>query len=138
MGTDQTGSEVALVRYLRARGFTVDEEHPDVYVVTAYRGTPMPLRPRVRLPQPLLNEYLEILDRTPGATGGLSALSLTETHLEEALTAGVDGQNRTTAVGVRRGPTGDVEWFWDRQPSPPPPDYGAAPDDLEWRTDRPE
>lgn len=126
------------MRYLRAQGFTVEaEDRPGNYRVTAFRDTPMPLRPRLSLPDDLLTEYLDELDRTPGATAGLSALSLTEVHLEEALTAGVDGENRTTAVGVRRAPQGAVEWFWDRESAPGTPAEQVSSVDLEWRAERP-
>jgi hypothetical protein len=125
---------VALVRYLRARGFTVEEgDRSGDYVVTADRGDPLPLRPRLSLSDDLVAEYLNELDRTPGATAGLSALSLTEVHLEEALSSGVDGQHLTTAVGVRRARRGGVEWFWERDPAP---EQDVPPDELEWRADR--
>jgi hypothetical protein len=127
------------VRYLRARGFTAEaSDPPGNYLVTAFRDNPMPLRPRLSLPDDLLTKYLNEMDQTPGATAWLSSLSLTEVHLEEALSTSVDGQSHTTAVGARRGPQGGVEWFWDREPSPPAPDYGVPPGELEWRADRPQ
>ncbi|WP_134046438.1 hypothetical protein [Amycolatopsis arida] len=138
MATDQPSPEVALVRYLRAQGFTVEAgDRPGSYRVTAHRDAPMPRRPRLSLPDDLLTEYLNELDRTPGAAPGLSALSLTEVHLEEALAAGVDGQNQTTAVGVRRTPQGAVEWFWHREAEPGPPGGEVPQADLVWRADRP-
>ncbi|MEU6270364.1 hypothetical protein [Saccharopolyspora shandongensis] len=119
MTADRPDPAMALVRFLRERGFTVEASGPGNYRVTALGGTPLPFRPRLWLPGDLLTQYLDELDRTPGATAGLSALSLTEVHLEEALTsAGVDGHNRTTAVGVRRAPRGVVEWFWHRESAP--------------------
>lgn len=137
MDADQPSPGVALIGYLRATGFEIEAcEQPGEYVVTAFRDTPMPLRPRVSLPDDLLAEYLSEMERTPGATAGLSALSLTEVHLEEALSAGV-GQNRTTAVGVRRRRRGGVEFFWERAPAPSAPEYDAAPEEQEWRADRP-
>ncbi|HEX4865297.1 MAG TPA: hypothetical protein VFV02_14595 [Acidimicrobiales bacterium] len=122
--------EVALVRYLRARGFAVhDGDGPGDYVVTAHRDMDLPHRPRLSLPSDLLGEYLETMNRTPGATPpGCDAQSLVEVHLEEELTtAGSDGRNHATAVGVRRGSRGRVEWFAhhddpgdaDRPPIPP-------------------
>ncbi|SFP82253.1 hypothetical protein SAMN05421810_103524 [Amycolatopsis arida] len=137
MSVDQPGPEMALVRYLRARGFTVEAgERPGDYRVTAYDGEPMPLRPRLSLPDDLLTEYLDEMGDDPAVTGGLGALSLTEVHLEEALTAGV-GENRTTAVGVRRVISGEVEFFWHRRAPSEPLNSEAPSADLEWRADRP-
>ncbi|MFI0468702.1 hypothetical protein ACH347_31870 [Saccharopolyspora sp. 5N102] len=134
MTTDRPDPETALVRFLRERGFAVEAGGPGNYRVTAHGGTPLPFRPRLSLPGHLLTRYLDELDRTPGATAGLSALSLTEIHLEEALTtAGVDGRNRTTAVGVRRA-RGVVEWFWHREAAP---GDEVPATDPEWRADRP-
>ncbi|WP_143101745.1 hypothetical protein [Amycolatopsis marina] len=134
--TDRHGPAEVLVAYLRTAGFTVDAgDSPGEYVVTACQNDPMPLRPRVSLPDDLIMEYLDELERTPGATGGLTALSITEVHLEEALSAGVE-YRPTTAVGVRRR-RGGVEFFWERLAAPPAPEYDAPPEDLEWRADRP-
>lgn len=129
-----------LVSHLRRIGFTVEEgSRPGEYVVTARDSEEMPLRPRLSLPADLLAEYLNKIDTTPGAAPpGLSAESLAEVHLEEELsTSGWDGKNYCTAVGVRRRRDGHVEWFSDRRPTPDPPQYGAPPEDLEWRADPP-
>ena len=140
MKTSHDGPEVALVRYLRARGFTVQGgRKPGDYIVTAHGDTELPLRPRLSLPADLLTEYLETMNRTPGATPpGCDALSLVEVHLEEELsTADLNGRNHATAVGVRRGSQGRVEWFAHHDDPKEVQRYTSPPQDLEWRAEPP-
>ncbi|WP_337662140.1 hypothetical protein [Actinoalloteichus sp. AHMU CJ021] len=140
MGSSHISPEMALIRHLRARGFTIQEgRKPGDYVVTAHDDNELDLRPRLSLPGDLVVEYLETMNRTLGATPpGVDALPLVEVHLEEELsTAGADGRNHATAVGVRRGVDGRAEWFarhadledfWRR---------GGPSEDLEWRANPP-
>lgn len=128
--------EVALIRHLRARGFTVHEgREPGDYVVAAHGDTDLPLRPRLTLPPDLLAEYLDTLDSTPGATPpGLDALALAEVHLEEKLTtAGPDGRNHARDIGLHRV-RGRVEWFVRHAT---PDDPRPTRQNLEWRPDPP-
>ncbi|WP_143174473.1 hypothetical protein [Streptoalloteichus hindustanus] len=111
---------------------------PGDYVVTALAGAELPLRPSLSLPTDLLTEYLDTVNRTPGATPpGCDALSLVEVHLEEELsTADSDGRNHTTAVGVRRGRNGEVEWF-AHQEVPGEVQRADPGQNLEWRAEPP-
>lgn len=134
MNADDASPEVALVSFSRRLGFTVEAVGPEgEYVVTATEDGPPSLRARLSLPNGLLVEYLRRLDETPDATAGLGALGITEIHLEEALT--VDSRSRTLAVGVRRARSGEVEWFWEREPSSDPIWRGWPIG--EWRAERP-
>lgn len=135
------GPEVALVRHLRARGFTIQEgQKPGDYVVTAHRDNELALRPRLSLPADLVVEYLETMNRIQGATPpGLDALSLMEVHLEEELsTADADGCNHATAVGIRRGARGRVEWFARHAAPEDLQRYDSPPENLEWRATPPQ
>ncbi|EWC62099.1 hypothetical protein UO65_2613 [Actinokineospora spheciospongiae] len=59
-----------------------------------------------------------------------------EVHLEEELTtAGADGRNHATAIGVRRGSHGRVEWFARHADPEVLQRHDALPEDLEWRAD---
>lgn len=138
MATEQPSPEVSLLRYLRARGYAIERaDGPGDYVVTHFRDDPMPFRPRLSLREDLLIEYLNELERKPEALAGLTPLSITESHLEAALSAGEMGPNHTVAVGVRDTKRDGVQFFWERADSPPSNCDNTATTDLEWRADRP-
>ncbi|MGI5170547.1 hypothetical protein ACQEU3_39980 [Spirillospora sp. CA-253888] len=126
-----------LIARLRRLGYTISQEAPGIYEVTAHAGRALQRRPRLALPEDVLTEYVSAL-RHDADEAGLTPLDLIEVHIQEELdSVDHEGRNYTTAVGVRRGHLGRPEWFTTQDRRPPLPD--AAPDpDLCWGVDRPD
>lgn len=134
MDQSNEAPEEALVRFLReVAGFTI-VENPEYgeYTVMACFGRPMPRQPRLSLPGHLVTAYLAARE---AHDPGLPAISLLEVHLQEELdVVGLDGENHTLAVGIRRGSGGVPEFFSEREPEPPFTGYSHPPEDLHWQS----
>lgn len=123
--------ESLLVQRLREKGFAVEANAgPGEYIVTASGETPLPLRPRLLLPDALLAEYVTALVQEHGSAE--EALEIMEIHIEETLdSVEGDGLNHALEVGVRREPNGRAGWFARAESvdlSAPPADP-----DLRWQ-----
>ncbi|MFC5995057.1 hypothetical protein ACFQE5_12625 [Pseudonocardia hispaniensis] len=129
-----------LLRFLEGDGFTFtaieSTESLEVGsdIENHFRDTPV-----FDLPADLLREYLELQGRRYYAhypDPMAEALSMTQIHAMGALgSVSGDCGNLVRRLGFRRTEDGDVEFFVEKGPTPPPPDYGEG--EFGWFADPP-
>ncbi|WP_449065448.1 hypothetical protein [Planomonospora algeriensis] len=123
--------ESVLVQRLQDKGFAVEAGPvPGEYIVTASGDRPLPLRPRLHLPDAVLAEYVEELVREFGSTE--EVVDLIMINIEEMLDSlDPEGRNHTLALGVQRETNGRAAWFTQTEPI----SITTRPVDpaLEWR-----